>query len=643
MPALDGLRALAVIAVLLYHGDVSWAQGGYFGVDAFFVLSGFLITSLLLAEFTADRTIALGSFWARRARRLLPAMALVLVAVAIYAVVAAHPLELRQLRGDGISTLFYVANWHQVFTHQSYFESFAAPSALRHTWSLAIEEQFYLVWPLVVLGVLHVTRGSRRALLALCIALATASAALMAIWYTPGTDPSRVYYGTDTRAQSLLIGATLAIFFSWRALSPRRPRLAVLFDTAALLAMGALLLIWGTTTSGEAWQYRGGFAVMAILVAFVIANVTQPEHQGLLARGLSWTPLRSVGLISYGLYLWHWPIFVWLSEERTNLDGPRLLMVRLTVTAVVSAASFVFVERPIRRGAFNSVQLRLATPAIAALLVAGLFVTTAAAVPAAYQSRDASDVKAPAPAPVNDQALANAATAAASEPLRVMLVGDSMATSMAPGIQAAATADGFEFWDATVPGCGLGTDVGDRWFDEWRGIEPRCLPGWRERWPGQVQSYKPDVVIGLFGAQDAFDRRIDGTEIKFDTPDGISLATRDMDEAVSVLSSSGAHVYMLTTPYYVLGWPQKVQVERSPLFEPWIDNYNNQVVRTVAAQHADDVSVLDLNRYLDPAGTWTDTVAGIKVRTFDRCHLSEEGATYVANWLVPQITGTAKS
>jgi peptidoglycan/LPS O-acetylase OafA/YrhL len=640
MPALDGLRALAVIAVLLYHGDVSWARGGYFGVDAFFVLSGFLITSLLLAEFAADRTIALGAFWARRARRLLPAIALVLVAVAVYAVVVAHPLELRQLRGDGLSTLVYATNWHQVFSHQSYFEQYAAPSALRHTWSLAIEEQFYLVWPLVVLGVLRVTRGSRRALLALCITLATASAALMALWYTPGRDPSRVYYGTDTRAQSLLIGATLAIFFSWRALSPRRARLASLFDATALLAMGALLLLWGTTTSSEAWQYRGGFAVMAILVAFVIANVTQPEHQGLLARGLSWAPLRAVGMISYGLYLWHWPIFVWLSAERTGLDGPRLLAVRLTVTAVVSAASFVFVERPIRRGAFNSVQLRFATPAIAVLLVAGLFVTTATAVPAAYEERTASEVRAPV---VSDQSLANAATAVANEPLRVMLVGDSMATSMAPGIRAAATRDGFDFWDASVPGCGLGTDVGDRWFDEWRGVEPRCLPGWRERWPGQLQSYRPDVVIGLFGAQDAFDRRIDGTEIKFDTPDGLSLAQRDMDEAVSVLSSTGADVYMLTTPYYVLGWPQKVQVERSPLFEPWIDNYNNQVVRAVAANHAERVSVLDLNAYLAPDGTWTDTVAGIKVRSFDRCHLSEEGAAYVATWLVPQITGATKS
>jgi hypothetical protein len=381
---------------------------------------------------------------------------------------------------------------------------------------------------------------------------------------------------------------------------------------------------------------------MAILVAFVIANVTQPAHEGLLARALSWTPLRSVGLISYGLYLWHWPIYVWLSEDRTGLDGPRLLMVRLTVTAVVSAASFVFVERPIRKGAFNSVQLRLATPAIAAVLVAGLFVTTAAAVPAAYQDRTASDLAAPAPV-VSDQSLANAATAAANEPQRVMLVGDSMATSMAPGIGAAAARDGFDFWDASVPGCGLASDVGERWFAEWRGVEDRCVPGWRERWPGQVQSYKPDIVIGLFGAQDAFDRRIDGTEIKFDTPEGVALAQRDMDEAVNVLSSTGAHVYMLTTPYYVLGWPQQVQVERSPLNEPWIDSFNSQVVRAVAAQHADTMSVLDLNLYLDPDGTWTDTVAGIKVRTFDRCHLSEEGATYVANWLVPQITGTTKS
>jgi peptidoglycan/LPS O-acetylase OafA/YrhL len=195
MPALDGLRALAVGAVLLYHGDVSGAGGGYLGVDAFFVLSGFLITSLLLAEWRDERRIALSAFWGRRARRLLPALFIVLGGVALYGAVIAAPTELENLRRDGLSALGYVANWGQIFSHQSYFESFAAPSPLRHTWSLAIEEQFYLVWPLVVAGVLRWRRGSVRSLTAVTGALLAASAVWMILLYDPGVDPTRVYYG----------------------------------------------------------------------------------------------------------------------------------------------------------------------------------------------------------------------------------------------------------------------------------------------------------------------------------------------------------------------------------------------------------------------------------------------------------------
>ena len=205
---------MAVAAVLLYHGDISWARGGYLGVDAFFVLSGFLITSLLLAEWRGDGRIALSAFWARRARRLLPALFLVLAAVAAYGAVIAAPAELAHLRSDGLSALGYVANWGQIFSHQSYFESFAAPSPLRHTWSLAIEEQFYLVWPLLVAGVLRCRRGSIRSLGAVTGALLAASAVWMIVLYKPGVDPTRVYYGTDTRAQSLLMGALLAILLT---------------------------------------------------------------------------------------------------------------------------------------------------------------------------------------------------------------------------------------------------------------------------------------------------------------------------------------------------------------------------------------------------------------------------------------------
>jgi peptidoglycan/LPS O-acetylase OafA/YrhL len=200
MPALDGLRAVAVAGVLLYHGDVTWARGGYLGVDAFFVLSGFLITTLLLAEWRTNGAIDLVDFWRRRARRLLPALFLVLGAVALFAATWAPTDTLERLRGDAFATLGYVANWRFIWSSDSYFAQFSSPSPLQHVWSLAIEEQFYLVWPPAFLVLLRVTGGSRRAVLGITAGLAAGSALLMAVLFTPGADPSRVYYGTDTRA-----------------------------------------------------------------------------------------------------------------------------------------------------------------------------------------------------------------------------------------------------------------------------------------------------------------------------------------------------------------------------------------------------------------------------------------------------------
>ena len=215
-PGLDGLRALAVAAVILYHGQVSWAKGGFLGVDVFFVLSGFLITSLLLTEHEKTGRIGLTAFWSRRARRLLPALFLVLAAVALYAVVWAQPSELGTIRGDGLASLLYVSNWKFIYTGASYFQAFQSPSPLTHTWSLAIEEQWYLLWPLAVILMMRVFRGNRKTMTAAIVGLALASATLMAVLFHPGSDPSRVYYGTDTRSQALLVGAALAALTAGR-------------------------------------------------------------------------------------------------------------------------------------------------------------------------------------------------------------------------------------------------------------------------------------------------------------------------------------------------------------------------------------------------------------------------------------------
>jgi hypothetical protein len=219
--------------------------------------------------------------------------------------------------------------------------------------------------------------------------------------------------------------------------------------------------------------------------------------------------------------------------------------------------------------------------------------------------------------------------------LRVMLVGDSVSASMAPGLQHESDARHFYFWSVAVPGCGLSSDVGDHWNGEsW--LDRRCRPAWRERWPQQLAQFRPDVVVMLVGAQDTFDRRINGQVVKFDTTEGARLAQGDLQDAVTMLSTGGARVVLLTTPYYVMGWPMKIDVKRSCMSHDWIERYNT-LQRAVVQRNGSHASILDLNKYIDPNGAWTDAVNGINVRTFDKMHFSSEGATYVAKWLVPQL------
>src|SRR5215213_9052352 len=213
-PGLDGLRALAVIAVLLYHADLAWIPGGFLGVEVFFVISGYLITALLLAEWRQRGRIDLKNFWMRRARRILPALYVLLVVSLAFAVVFL-PGEVARLRGDVLAAFGYVTNWYLIFGHVSYFEAVGRPSLLQHLWSLAVEEQFYLIWPPVLALVLAIgaTRLRRRRMLIVALAGAGASAVATALLYAPGVDPSRIYYGTDTRSTGLLCGAAVA--FLW--------------------------------------------------------------------------------------------------------------------------------------------------------------------------------------------------------------------------------------------------------------------------------------------------------------------------------------------------------------------------------------------------------------------------------------------
>ena len=347
MPGLDGLRALAVAGVVLYHAGAKWLPGGFLGVDVFFALSGYLITSLLLAEFSRTGKIDLVRFYLGRARRLLPA-ALLVILLSLLVVALFIPGELASARGDAIWSTFYLNNWHQILADRSYFEAFGRPSLYQHLWSLAVEEQFYLVWPLLLW--FGLTRIGRVRVVAVIVAIALLSLVLMAILYDPHSDPSRIYYGTDTRAAQLLFGAMLA--FAWplgRMTGEMGRGAGVVLDGVGVL--GLLVLAWAFF----GWQdydrlvYQGGLAIVALASVAVIACLVHPRTR--IGRFFGLKPFVWIGQRSYAIYLFHWPI---MALSRPGIDlrwNPTLIAVlQIALTIGLSALSYTYVEMPIRRG-----------------------------------------------------------------------------------------------------------------------------------------------------------------------------------------------------------------------------------------------------------------------------------------------------
>jgi peptidoglycan/LPS O-acetylase OafA/YrhL len=357
LAGLDGLRAIAVIAVVVYHAGLGWLPGGFLGVEVFFVISGYLITALLLVEHAIHGRIDLRAFWMRRARRLLPALGFLLLASLAFAVVVL-PHEVARLRADALAAALYVANWHQVVAEQSYFETVGRPSLFLHLWSLGIEEQFYLLWP-VILGVLLL--AGRRVALALTLAGAVLSTVWMAILFAPDLDPSRVYYGTDTRLVGLLLGSALAFVWIPGAVRAGRHwtdrhwadrRTGRVLDIAALGGLAALGAFFLAADAVEPFLYQGGFALLGLITIVVIAATVHP--MGRVGRLLDREPMRWIGTRSYSIYLWHWPVFM---VTRPGLDVPLdpmpALGLRLLLTIVLAEVSYRLVETPIRRGALG--------------------------------------------------------------------------------------------------------------------------------------------------------------------------------------------------------------------------------------------------------------------------------------------------
>lgn len=620
VPALDGLRGVAVAAVLVFHGGVSWAPGGFLGVDVFFVLSGFLITTLLLEEAASSGgRISLVAFWSRRVRRLVPALAVVCLAVVVAAPWIAEARSATSVRFDAAAALSYVANWRFILTDTAYFDRTAGPSPLEHTWSLAVEEQFYLAWPLLAVAL----RGAPWRLAAVALAGAVASVGAMALVYTPGASTGRAYFGTDARVHVVLIGCVLAVVVQWlRARSaevdaPTRAALHIGSLSGLVLVGGAIITAGGDTV----WLYQGGFALVAVGTAFVIADAVLVRN-GPLAWMLSALPLRALGWISYGAYLWHWPVYLYLTSERTGLEGSALLGARLAATLAVSVVSAMLIENPIRRGVvLRGVRAAFVLPAVA-LVLAGALVADAIRVDADVPETVAA---APVPPPL---------PVAAGEALRVLVVGDSVADTLALWTRNAAAREGIAMTSHAVLGCGIARGGPYRYFGAVEKQPPQC-DDWPEEWARVVAETRPHVVLLVVGRWEVMDRTFDGEFTNIGEPAYDDYLAAELDLAVEVLTSTGARLALATAPYYRRGerpdggiWPEDE--------EPRVDRFN-AIVRTVAAAHPGIVTVVELNaKTTSTPGSYERSVDGIRLRT-DGVHFGQAAGRFLAPWLLPQL------
>jgi peptidoglycan/LPS O-acetylase OafA/YrhL len=353
MPGLDGLRALAVLAVIAYHEQLGWAPGGLLGVGVFFTLSGYLITDLLLGQWARSGALNLGDFWLRRARRLLPALFVMLAVVTAWVTIAS-PSRLASLRGAVAAAATYSSNWFFIYTHSSYFARFAPPGPFDHLWSLAVEEQFYLIWPWLLLAGVYFLRGRRpgavRWLVLPTLVLAAVSAVAMLMLYHPGYDPTRVYEGSDTRACGLLVGAALAMVWPSRRTARTALWSRVMLDGAGLAGLAVIgLMIW-RVGQYSAFTYRGGLVLLSVATAGVVAAVACPGS--LVGVILGWKPLRWIGVRSYGIYLWHYPVIILTSPANSTENLPRAAL-QVAASVGLAALSWRFIEEPIRRGALE--------------------------------------------------------------------------------------------------------------------------------------------------------------------------------------------------------------------------------------------------------------------------------------------------
>jgi peptidoglycan/LPS O-acetylase OafA/YrhL len=622
--SLDGLRAIAVAAVIVYHFSPAVLPAGFLGVDVFFVVSGFLISRLVTREIARTGTVGLTDFWKRRARRLLPALATVTVVVLVAAAIELSNAEIHDLRAQALGTLFYCANWVIIFAKGSYFTSTGRPSPFLHMWTLAVEEQFYVVLPLVLFAARRIVL--RRPVRAAGVAMlgAVASTVWMGVLFSPSSDPSRAYLGSDSHAMGLLVGVALGVLAAagapWDLVVERLRagagpwRFAPALGGAALVALLAIMRVAHADTR---LLYRGGFLVFAVLCAIVlVVVVTLPDTA--LTRLLRTPALVAIGLRSYSLYLWHWPVRVFVTTS-SGLDGFALFAVRLLVSVVLAELSFRCVEQPFRRGRFALTFGSRAAVAYFAVLtvVAGLLVVSVAA---------------PKPLPPSDLAHLGAINGNTDpNALRVDTFGDS--TALVFGISGAQHAQELDITvggDAQL-GCGVvhaDHVTGSRVVDS-----PPICAAWRARWQ-KVLHDDPHARLALMtGAWEILDQRTSAGLVRFGTTAWTDLVTTSLRAALSVLTSDGRTVYVFEVPCYGDGDVSAPFPERS---DPKRIAALNTIYENVA-HSMDHVAIVHWRTLVCPDGHRAETVDGVHMWQADDQHLTDAGGVVVWKWWLPQI------
>ncbi len=621
-PSLDGVRALAVLGVMAFHSALPFLPGGFLGVDAFFVLSGFLITTLLVGEWRRLGTVRLRAFWARRARRLLPALLVMVVFVVCYAAFVVPKGTYPTLGPDALATLFYVSNWHFIAAGGNYFVQTGAVSPLTHTWSLAVEEQFYIVWPVALLGLLRLFRRLGP-LLFVAVAGAVASAVEMAVLYRQGDALTRLYYGTDTHAQSLLIGVALAVALAmpvrrnepgsspaegcW-GWSPGTRSLRVVVAAAGVAGLLVDAAFWWRVPYDSAFLWQGGFFLVDVgTAAVLLAAVSLPR--GAIARGLAVAPLRFIGRISYGVYLWHFPLFQWADPARTGLSGYALFGVRLAITLAVATASYFLVEQPIRSGMLlRRWRAWIGTPvAVGAVATLAVLATAGAGIAAPV-------------VPTSPHAASRTGQQV------VMVVGDSTALTLGIDLAFAASARHATVVDKGILGCGVAeiSEVSSQGETQPARVAAACNPTspagerWPALWRKWLRQYHPSVVAILAGRWEVSNVLWHGTWTNITHRAFASYVRQQLERAVVISSSGGAHVDLLTAPCYSTGTEPATGLVTAN--SPRRLAIYNDLLRRVAVDSASSTTLVNLNALVCPSGHYRQTIDGVTVRSPDGVH-----------------------